>query len=78
MRYLMITSKLETKNLNNWLYKRNTKIEKIFSGKKANKKNYFLYCIRNNSESGELVWLNFNVRNNKKNGTRQNFTVTLG
>jgi len=30
-------------------------IETTFSGKKTNKKKVFLYCIRNNSESGELV-----------------------
>jgi len=35
------------------------------------------HCNRNNSETGEYVQLNYDVKNNEKNGTRQIFTVTL-
>ena len=33
-------------------------------------------CIRNKSETGKLVLMNYGVKLNKKYGTRQIFTVT--
>jgi len=33
-------------------------------------------CVRNKSEAGKLVLMNYGVKFNKKYGTRQIFTVT--